>query len=284
MPAGMPPKGVSGGPDVSAERARALGSAVAVARENAGLSIEQVAEATRIRATLIRAVEAGDFAPCGGHVYARGHLRAIAAVLDVDGAAFLADYDELSGQTDTAVRKAPAGDRIESEPMALGGLRGEHRRPASGWLIAAVAAAAVLAGGIGLSVFRGGDGGSPSALDISPSTSVTTGPSRPGSESPRPSVSQTVAFAGVNVVVNVTGSASWIHAVDENGTLVFQGTLAAGQTKELHGAQQLKFVFGNAPAVSLVVNGKSIGQPPANSSQVANVTIDANTATTGQLG
>ena len=50
--------------------ARPLGAALAAAREQRGLSVEDVAAATRIRATIIRAIEADDFAACGGAVYA----------------------------------------------------------------------------------------------------------------------------------------------------------------------------------------------------------------------
>lgn len=284
MPAGSSPQGVSGGPDAGAERARELGRTIAAAREAAGLSLEQVAEATRIRTTLVREIEAGNFAPCGGHVYARGHLRAIATAIGVEGAPFLAAYDELSGQTDTSARIAVGADRIEAEPMALGGLPGERRHHASGWLIAAVGAAAILAVGIGVSVVQGGDGGGPAAVQVQTSSGASQPPGQTSNEPVRPTAPQTVAYAGVNVLVNVNGGACWVHAVDESGAVVFQGTLTSGQAKEIHAAQQLKFIFGNAPAVTLVVNGKSIGQPPSNSSQVSTVSIDANTATTGQLG
>lgn len=283
MPAGSSPSGVPDGADASRLAARELGSAVAAARESSGLRVEQVAEATRIRATLVRAIESGDFAPCGGHVYARGHLRAIATALGTDAAAFLDAYDKLSGQTDTVLRTASDEDRVEAEPMALAGLRGQRHRPASGWLIAAVAAAAVLAVGIGFSVVRGGT--APSDHRAAPTVSRSAQQPQPQpSEPSRPAASQTVAYAGVNVTVNVHDGNSWVHATDETGAVVFQGTLAAGQTKDFHAAERLKFVFGYAPAVNLVVNGKSIGQPPANSSEVATVSIDSNTATTGQLG
>ena len=287
MPPGTPLSGGSGGAESGADSGReaavALGQALAAARESAGLSVDQVADTTRIRTTLIRSIEAGRFGPCGGHVYARGHLRSIAAAIGVPAQPFIDDYDALSGQTDTVVRTAPAKDRYQSSPVGLSDLGGKRRAPASGWLIAAVAAAAVLALGIGISVVRGGGGGGPAALDAAPSTSVSS-PGGGRSDAPTPSVSQTIAYAGVNVVVNITGSPCWVYATDETGAVVFQGTLASGQVKEVHAAERLKFVFGNAPAVTLVVNGKSIGQPPANSSQVATVSIDANTATTGKLG
>ena len=58
-----------------------IGQTLHEARERAGLSVDEVSERTRIRATVVRAIEADDFALCGGDVYARGHVRAIAAVV-----------------------------------------------------------------------------------------------------------------------------------------------------------------------------------------------------------
>jgi hypothetical protein len=61
-----------------------LGRRLALARQQAGLSIEEVAAATRIRPGMVREIEAGDFIHCGGDVYARGHVRAIAKCVGVD--------------------------------------------------------------------------------------------------------------------------------------------------------------------------------------------------------
>ena len=51
-----------------------IGETLAAARLAAGLTTAQVAETTRIRRTLIEAIEADDYRLCGGDVYARGHI------------------------------------------------------------------------------------------------------------------------------------------------------------------------------------------------------------------
>ncbi len=55
-----------------------IGDTLARARREAGLSITQVSQRTRIRETVIRGIENDDFSPCGGDFYARGHIRSIA--------------------------------------------------------------------------------------------------------------------------------------------------------------------------------------------------------------
>lgn len=66
---------------------------LADAREAAGLTVHDVAEQTKIRATIIAAMESDDFSACGGHVYARGQLRSIAQVLGIDPLPVIDRYD-----------------------------------------------------------------------------------------------------------------------------------------------------------------------------------------------
>jgi cytoskeletal protein RodZ len=54
------------------------------AREQAGMSVADVAAATRLRATIIQAMEADDFSLCGGVVYARSQLRMMAPFIGLD--------------------------------------------------------------------------------------------------------------------------------------------------------------------------------------------------------
>ncbi len=70
-----------------------IGGALAEARSEAGLTVDQVSERTRIRATIIRAIECDDYAACGGDFYARGHIRAIARVVGTDPAPLIEEYD-----------------------------------------------------------------------------------------------------------------------------------------------------------------------------------------------
>ena len=58
-----------------------IGATLAKARLDAGLTVTQVSERTRIRETIIRGIEQDDYSACGGDFYARGHVRSIARVL-----------------------------------------------------------------------------------------------------------------------------------------------------------------------------------------------------------
>lgn len=63
------------------------------AREAAGMSLDDLAHATKLRASILAAMEQDDFTHCGGTVYARGQLRSIAPVLGIDAVALVAAFD-----------------------------------------------------------------------------------------------------------------------------------------------------------------------------------------------
>lgn len=81
-----------------------VGGQLRAARLNAGLSLEQVSDVTKIRATLIDAIERDEFGGCGAAVYARGHVRAIAGVLGLDPAPLMT----LMSPPDTGEQEPPA--------------------------------------------------------------------------------------------------------------------------------------------------------------------------------
>jgi hypothetical protein len=70
-----------------------IGGALAEARSEAGMTVTEVSDRTRIRATIIRDIERDDYASCGGDYYARGHIRAIARVVGTDPVPLIEEYD-----------------------------------------------------------------------------------------------------------------------------------------------------------------------------------------------
>jgi cytoskeletal protein RodZ len=71
-----------------------IGATLAAARRHAGLTVGEVSERTRVRGTIIEAIEQDDYAPCGGDFYARGHIRAIAGAVGTDPAPLIEEFDE----------------------------------------------------------------------------------------------------------------------------------------------------------------------------------------------
>lgn len=73
-----------------------LGKLLHSARVNKGLSVEAVAEKTRISPKFINAVEAGEFEKLPGPVFIKGMLRSYASLIGLDGNEIVASYSGLN--------------------------------------------------------------------------------------------------------------------------------------------------------------------------------------------
>ena len=230
-----------------------IGQTLASAREKAGLTVEQVAAATRIRRTLVMDIERDDFASSGGDFYARGHIRTIAQKVGVDPAPLLAEFD--AARPEAAPPRAT--DVFESETAA----RPERRGP--NWSAAmAVAVAAVLVYGVVQVVTRDsptptegltGPGGGATTTSAPATTSSSPTPTGEGSavaQAPR---------TKVTVVVRARDT-SWVQATTASGEELFQGLLE-DETRTFTDKTRLRLVIGNAGAVALTVNGTPVGAP-----------------------
>ena len=70
-----------------------IGQVLSDARCRSGLSIGEVARRTGIVEEIVWAIELDDFAKCGEDFYARGYISVIAAVVRVDSAPLIAEFD-----------------------------------------------------------------------------------------------------------------------------------------------------------------------------------------------
>lgn len=242
-----------------------IGEALVQARQDAGLTTAQVADTTRIRRTLVEAIERDDYTLCGGDVYARGHIGTIARTVGLDPAPLLAEFDAAHASS------APQGTRVfEAETAA----RTERSGP--NWA-AAMVVALVFVVGIGLwQVVRQPDQPREVTSGIVPTASGSPSPSpsssTPVEPTPSPSGSAIAeAPKGVVVVVTASGGRSWISAT-AGGSQVFAGILEDGQSKKFTDPDKVKLIVGNAGAVQLKVNGADLGAPGA-SGQVARLTF-----------
>jgi cytoskeleton protein RodZ len=239
-----------------------IGETLAAAREERGLTVQQVSDVTRLRATIISALEHDDFDVAGGAVYARGHIRSIARVVGADGDALVAQFDAEHVLEEPSVTDV---FEVESKP------RRERRGP--NWTAAMAAALVAAIAVLGFQVISrssNGDGGQPVAQDtptvsesLTPSSSDTSSSTPSESATPSPSNSDsTIAQLPPNEVtlrMSIVGTASWLQVTGSSGAVLFTGTLTTGQTKYFHDSKSLSVVIGNAAAVDLVVNGQDLG-------------------------
>lgn len=240
--------------DVPEDARPSIGRALRQARIDAGLTVDDVTNATRVRIAIVQAIEADNFAPCGGDVYARGHIRTLAKAVHLDPAPLLAQYDDSHGGRPAPT---PAAPLFEAERI-----RPERRGP--NWTAAMVAAIVAVVGFVGFTAFKGGDDSGKSSVAEGGSTptsdKTTATPKTDKPKDPKPSDSAIAAVPQDKVTVQVSAAdgRSWISAKDHNGRLLFDGLLKQGDSKTFQDSDKINLVLGDAGAIDLYVNGKKI--------------------------
>jgi len=215
-----------------------IGETLAAARQQAGLTVAQVSQQTRIRETIIRAIERDDFSSCGGDFYARGHIRSIASAVGTDPVPLIREYDQehpASGMRAAEIFEPATPIKIrEPRPFGLG-------------KVLIVVLLAVIGFGVYRLVSTGGSHPSASATHrptASPEASATI---KPVVHNPVPSVA----------VIKVTATQDcWIGFTSPSGKQLYQGTILAGQSKTWREKHVVSMVIGNPPGIVLTVNGK----------------------------
>jgi cytoskeletal protein RodZ len=230
-----------------------VGDALSSARLDRGLSVDDVSAATRIRGTLVRAIEADDFTPCGGAVYARGHIRSIARVVGVDPEPLIAEFDRASG-----VEQPVAAPVVVSPQPTDREIVARSERHGPNWFAAMAVALVVICALAAISLVATHSG---STKGHHPSAPVQAAPRRTPATSPPPSSVAQIPAEQASMLIRTTNGATWMQVTSKSGSVLFRGLLSAGQRKLFTNKHGLLFVIGNAPAVDLVVNGHDIGSP-----------------------
>jgi len=255
-----------------------VGQTVARARVAAGLTVDQVASATRIRGTLVRAIENDDFALCGGDVYARGHLKSIATAVGLVPADVVALFDAQRGVAAPAAATpqalaARAPEKVGAVSLGalaapLGGNVEGRRGGGTNWTAVMALALAVIVGVGAISALNNRSSSTVAGPGptTSPTQSTPTGeptPSQTAEPEPTPSPTDAVAEAdGVTVVLDVTGKAAWVRVTGGTSQeTLYEGTLTKGDSQTFTDDDQINLVVGDAGAVNLTVNGRELGEP-----------------------
>jgi len=230
-----------------------IGQSLAEARMRSGLSVERLGEVTRIRRSVIDAVERDDFEPCGGDFYARGHIRTLARATGIDPDPLVAEYDATIGGGST-----PRATQIFASPRRSI----EYRRPnwtmAMGFavVIVLVFAFVQLAGG------PADDDREEAASRVTVNKAPPAPATHPAQIAPPAPIAPVAAPAfppGVTVVLKAVDGRSWVRAHDSKGKKMFETILAEGESRTVSDPARLRIAIGNSGAVRLTVNGKDVG-------------------------
>jgi cytoskeletal protein RodZ len=222
-----------------------IGETLADARHQAGLSVTQVSQQTRIRESIIRDIEQGDFAACGGDFYARGHIRSIAGVVGADPVPLISEYDADHGP----VGPMRAAEVFQpSRPIKIR----ERHSPSLAMIVVVVLLAI-----IGYSVYHlvsSHSSGSPHAGGTPTVLPPSTHPASTPTTKPSPTTTPTLS----NVVINVAAGQEpcWVLLTRaSDGSQIYMGDVLAGTSMTWTEREAVDIRLGNPAAVILTVNG-----------------------------
>ena len=229
---------------MSTDRSGSIGDEIRAARKGADLTIAEVADRAKLRVAVLEAIEKDDFSLCGGDTYARGHLKVIAGILRIDSKSLLELFDEKYGKFETAL--------LDLSEKGKRNLEKPSKSTKASWKTLATIAVAVIA----LVTVVQISGSSPKNEVVSATSESETPPS---AEQPIPATAS--AEPEAKVVIAGVKSYSWISVSNAAGNSIFTGEVRKGESKEFTDPQLLRFVIGNAGAVTLTVNGEDRGIP-----------------------
>ena len=234
-------------------------------REMRGITLEEIADSTKIGTRSLRALEQEDFDKLPGGIFNKGFVRAYARYLGIDEEQAVTDFLAAAGEPEP-----PLPNPSPTEKFAA------YRSTSGGWVVA-LALAALAAGGyaawrLNLWPFasyaarQSAPPVQPPAATAPPSSSGGAGkrPAEPSStvaspaaasSEPGPASGQNPAAAGQVFVLLVRAKQdSWV-SITADGRVVMEGTLLAGETREVRATKSVVLKLGNAAGVEVSHNG-----------------------------
>lgn len=221
-----------------------IGADLAAARRQAGMTIAQVSQHTRIRESVIQAIERDDFSVCGADFYARGHIRAIAHAIGVDAEPLVQEYDFRLGTPPARTAARAPGPSAPARP----GQRGKRA--------GAVALLAVLVAAIGVVIYHAEasrNTGGAAAAGREPVTAHHA-----AHKHTRPAAAHHGA-RHVVISVRAVSEPCWAELTARNGATIFQGIISPGMSRTWTERRAVTLKLGNPGAVTLRVDGKRRG-------------------------
>lgn len=222
-----------------------IGAKLRRERVGKGLAIDDIARNTRIAPRFLEAIETDDYSTLPGLVFTRNFVRQYALTLQLDPDPLLAALPKPDEST-APLPKPPARARSSYY---------RNRRLRSllfsiGWLVLAV--------GVGMGAYVYFTRAARTIKDKSTGDKITGGTSRAAAPVLHSQTAAPPPAPAAPVQVSLTASErAWVQ-LSVDGKTTFIGTLTPNETKEISAAEQVKVLTGNAGALTISLNGKTL--------------------------
>ena len=229
-----------------------FGATFKKARESKGISLDQIANQTRISTRFLAAIENEEFQLLPGGIFSRGFVRSFAEAVGIDPAQAVADYERLSsvpqpGIDPPAAAAVPPKTERHLYPVAVG--------------ILAIAVAIFY-----LMTRESGHKSEP----VTP-TPATAPAAQPPSPAPAPEPAPAPGTQALKLDIQVLEK-TWLKVNSDGNTENGGEILEPGMTRKFTADNSLYISIGNAAGLTMKINDKPL-RPLGKSGQVRSVTI-----------
>ncbi|HAW59937.1 MAG TPA: hypothetical protein DCW86_00495 [Actinobacteria bacterium] len=235
-----------------------VGETLSVSRRRLGKSIQDVEEATKIRARYIQALEDEEFQILPDDFYVKAFIRTYCRFLDIDSEPLIREYE---------YRYKAIPQKVETRTPLLIDLKSQRRRP----LPILILAGLLILGGLFIwGSFRGKVIVSPERMEaerfqeeIEMEETETTleDTAQPGPEiaPPRAPKIITPSLQEFTIRVKVIDERGcWLRVLVDD-VKVYEGTLAVGESKEWRAERSIFIRAGNARGIEVERDGEYLG-------------------------
>ena len=257
-------------------RLEGCGSLLKQAREQAGLSLDQVSSQLRMPARVLQSLENEDWQKLGAPVFVRGQLRSYARLLKVDIEPYLQQAQLQSIRPAELVRHnhTPQYQRV---------MESVGRRVVYVVITAAIAVPVWMA----TQSHMGGQSAQTASLDVIPSPEAASsgvaqaaGPEQAVASKPQAapyvaSLTPPLSRGNKNLLTLRMSGDSWVQINAPDGSSVEKGLLKAGSERSFETAQIGRVVLGNAEAVEVQQSGSTVDMTPYKRANVARFTVSS---------
>jgi len=274
-----------------------FGTKLREARERRGVSLRQIANATKISVTVLEALERNDISRLPGGIFSRAFVRSYAAEVGLDPEATIQDFIAQFPH-DSVTAGHPTSQQHEDNEAI------EHERRLAGTLVQLVGATVVIASVVLYFVFSGRHAPrSPEPAAAAASPAATSTPALPAESLPPPSerpapapprgagsaapvtlprppaAAPTAAAAGDHPDDRLTIRLSvvrpcWVSATVD-GAKAFERLLNPGEARTIEVRREMVLVAGDAAAIAMTVNGAD-ARPLGKAGEVVTARVNLN--------
>jgi cytoskeleton protein RodZ len=257
-----------------------LGQELKQLREDKGISLRQISDATHIGMRFLQAIESDSFDALPGGIFNRSFVRKYAKYIGIDEEQVLARYDHQ-------VAEQPIE---QPKPSQLRYQDFENRSTSAGSLKVVIPLLLLLGAGLYftyryINTHAAGQTETSSEATVAPSpTPSATGEGNAGEASPSPSAADGAAapaaaeasgtpgtragdVSQLRLRVTATTNSCWIN-IRIDDTKEVKKTLQLGETQEFVASDKIELHLGNVTAVSATLNGRPMKLTPTRSKTV----------------